>query len=168
MSPDTDWITMPLCARTGPVLGRCCQHQPRTGPLLACLQGCYFSDTWISGAGFYLDEARLDDAVSSDPDTCKLTCEDNPDCVAFDHIEGECHFRAISWFSPDFRYDRMQLNTSGSYTHYFICRLQGNSVYFRIQLWLWVLCLKTQAKSMFIHVNILVFAPLEQPCRVEF
>ena len=26
---------MPLCASTGPVLGRCCQHQTSTGPVLA-------------------------------------------------------------------------------------------------------------------------------------
>ena len=26
---------MPLCASTGPVLGRCCQHRPSTGPVLA-------------------------------------------------------------------------------------------------------------------------------------
>ena len=25
----------PLCASTGPVLGRCCQHRPNTGPVLA-------------------------------------------------------------------------------------------------------------------------------------
>ena len=25
---------MPLCASTGPVLGRCCQHRTSTGPVL--------------------------------------------------------------------------------------------------------------------------------------
>jgi len=35
----TKW---PLCARTGPVLGQCCQHRPSIGPVLACLQGSGF------------------------------------------------------------------------------------------------------------------------------
>ena len=34
-----DWrnipINMSLCASTGPVLGRCCQHRNSTGPVLA-------------------------------------------------------------------------------------------------------------------------------------
>ena len=32
-------VNMPVCASTGPFLGRCWQHRPRTGPVLACLQG---------------------------------------------------------------------------------------------------------------------------------
>ena len=47
-------VNITLCGRTGPVLGRCWQHRPRTGPVLACLQGlsvmrsyhfCYFCTT---------------------------------------------------------------------------------------------------------------------------
>ena len=29
-------VNMPLCASTGPVLGRCWQHQPSAGPVLTC------------------------------------------------------------------------------------------------------------------------------------
>jgi len=32
-------INMPLCASTGPVLGRCCQHRTRYWNLMSCLQG---------------------------------------------------------------------------------------------------------------------------------
>ena len=35
----------PDCARTGPVLVRCWQHKPSTGPVLACLQGRFY---WFS------------------------------------------------------------------------------------------------------------------------
>ena len=42
-----------LCARTGPILGRCWPHRPSTGPVLACLQsrgGIFIVRNRLSGS----------------------------------------------------------------------------------------------------------------------
>jgi len=43
----TSPITMPLCAITGPVLDRCCQHRTSTGPVMAHNGRVSLSLSWL-------------------------------------------------------------------------------------------------------------------------
>ena len=86
-------VNMPLVASTGPVLVRCCQHRPSTGPVLA--HNCMFIGFYLENVGFL---EYFCSRTKSQAELCMKSCVQGIALNIWGYISGNYYVESLSIF----------------------------------------------------------------------